>query len=181
LIIAAFAVGPEAGFLMLAMRVMGLPKGLVGTSVAQVYLAEASERHIKGDLGRFTRKMMWTLLKSGAPPLIIAATICPFLFPVLFGEEWARAGVMVVWLTPMFILQFVVSPVSTALHILGKLNTAMLVQMVGGVFRVTAVVLAAQFYPAILVETFAISSAIFYLAVIPLLYFILRGADRFPK
>ncbi|MDQ7813544.1 oligosaccharide flippase family protein, partial [Brevundimonas sp.] len=54
LIIAAAAAGPEAGFLMLAMRVMGLPLGLVGTSVGQVYLTEAPQKWRDGELAGFT-------------------------------------------------------------------------------------------------------------------------------
>ncbi|MDP3971951.1 MAG: hypothetical protein Q8P61_03455, partial [Candidatus Nanopelagicales bacterium] len=107
---------------------------------------------------------------TGAPPLMVAAVACPLLFPLIFGAEWARAGVIVAWLTPMFILQFVASPVSMVLHVVGKLVTAMCLQIFGGVLRVGAVVAAAQLTPGWITETFAISGAAFYLGMIVLVY-----------
>lgn len=178
LIIAATAAGPEAGFLMLAMRVMGLPMGLVGTSVGQVYLTEAPQKLRDGDLAAFTRRMMWTLFKTGALPLMIAAAACPLLFPLIFGAEWARAGVIVAWLTPMFILQFVASPVSMVLHVVGKLASAMWLQIAGGVLRVGAVVAASRMAPTWITETFAVSGAVFYLGMIAMIYAYVRRMDR---
>src|SRR5690606_34215664 len=112
IMIAAAAAGPEAAFLFLAMRVMGLPMGLVGRSVAQVYLSEAPERLRQGTLPAFTHRTMWTLFKTGAPPLIAVGVISPFAFPVVFGEEWTRSGWLVAWMIPWFILQFVATPVA---------------------------------------------------------------------
>ncbi|MDI6623121.1 MAG: oligosaccharide flippase family protein [Brevundimonas sp.] len=178
LIIAAAAAGPEAGFLMLAMRVMGLPLGLVGTSVGQVYLTEAPQKWRDGELAGFTRRMMWSLFKTGTPPLIVAAVACPLLFPLIFGAEWARAGVIVAWLTPMFILQFVASPVSMVLHVVGKLAAAMWLQIAGGVFRVGSVVIAAQVAPAWITETFAVTGALFYCGMVALVYASIRRMER---
>ena len=178
LIIAATAVGPEAGFLMLAMRVMGLPMGLVGASIAQVYLAEASQKLREGELASFTRRMMWVLVRTGAPLLGLAAIACPFLFPLIFGSEWARAGVIVAWLAPMCILQFVAAPVSMVLHVIGKLAAAMWLQIIGGVVRVGAVFAAAHLAPGLITETFAVFSAIFYLGMIALIYVFLSQLDR---
>jgi len=178
LIIAATAAGPEAGFLMLAMRVMGLPMGLVGASIGQVYLAEAPQRLRDGDLAAFTRRMMWRLFKAGAPLLALAAVACPLLFPLIFGAEWARAGVIVAWLTPMFILQFVASPVSMVLHVIGKLASAMWLQIGGGVLRVGAVVVASQMAPNLITETFAVSGAAFYMGMIALVYVYIREVAR---
>ena len=178
LIIAATAAGPEAGFMMLAMRVMGLPLGLVGTSVGQVYLTEASQKWRDGELAAFTRRMMWNLFKAGTPPLVLAAVACPLLFPLVFGAEWARAGIIVVWLTPMFILQFVASPVSMVLHVIGEMAVAMWLQVAGGVFRVGAVLIAAQLAPAMLTETFAISGAVFYSLMVALVYVNIRRMER---
>lgn len=178
LIIAAAAQGPEAGFLMLAMRVLGLPMGLVGASVGQVYLTEAPQRWRDGELAAFTRRMMWTLFKTGTPPMLVAAIACPFLFPLIFGDDWARAGIIVAWLTPMFILQFVASPVSMVLHVVGKLASAMWLQIAGGVLRVGAVIIAAQLAPNWITEALAVSGGIFYLGMIALVYGQVRNMDR---
>lgn len=171
LIIAAIAAGPEVGFLMLAMRVLGLPMGLVGSSLAQVYLSEAPQKYRDGELAPFTRQIMWALFKTGAPVLLLVGIAAPFAFPILFGAEWTRAGVIVMWLTPMFILQLVASPVSMVLHVTGKLSLAMWLQIAGGIFRISCLVAATHIAPSLLVETLALSGALFYACYINCLIF----------
>lgn len=162
ILIAAVAVGPEAGFLMLAMRVMGMPMALIGSSVAQVYLAEARAKLNAGTLSDFTRATMWTLFKTGAPVLLAVGILSPAIFPILFGSEWERAGWLVMWMTPWFILQFVASPVSMVLHVLDKQLAALILQAAGLIIRVGAVVAAASFWPEYIVEIYAVSGAVFY-------------------
>lgn len=178
LIIAANAAGPEAGFLMLALRVIGLPMGLVGASVGQVYLAEAGGKLAAGEFADFTRRAMWTLFRSGAPPLAILGIISPFLFPVIFGAEWGRAGVIVAWLTPMFVLQFIASPVSMAPHVMGRVGWAMGLQAIGAVLRIGAVALAAGTRPDLIVEAFAVSGMLFYVLAIFFTHRLLARDER---
>nr|WP_275116090.1 lipopolysaccharide biosynthesis protein [Aliiroseovarius subalbicans] len=162
MIIAAIAAGPEAGFVLLAMRVMGLPMALIGSSVAQVFLTEAPQELNKGRLGDFTRKTMKRLLGIGAAPLCLVGAVSPFLFAPLFGDEWGRAGVLVAWMTPWFILQFVASPVSMALHVTGQQFVAMFLQAFGLVSRVGAVLCAMAYAPDYIAEIYALSGAVFY-------------------
>ena len=172
ILIAATAVGPEAGFLMLAMRVMGLPMGLVGSSVAQVFLAEAPAKHRDGSLPAFTRRTMWALLKTGAPPLIVIGVLSPFLFPLVFGPDWTRAGWLVAWMTPWFVLQFVASPVSMVLHVTGRQSLAMALQLFGVFLRLAPVLAFASAAPARLSEVYALTGAVFYALYLGVIYFV---------
>ncbi|MHB1410785.1 MAG: lipopolysaccharide biosynthesis protein, partial [Acidovorax defluvii] len=117
IIIAAVAVGPEAGYLFLAMRAMAIPIGLIGGAVSQVYLSRAPEEYRAGRLAPFTLKAIAGLMHTGVGPLLFAGIVSPVAFPVVFGTDWQRAGEMVAWMTPWFILQFVSSPVSMSLHV----------------------------------------------------------------
>jgi len=162
ILIAAAAAGPEAGFLMLAMRVMGLPMGLVGASVAQVFLVEAPAKLRDGTLSAFTRRTMWTLLKIGAPPLLAVGVLSPLLFPLVFGTEWARAGWLVAWMTPWFVLQFVASPVSMVLHVTGRQGLAMALQVFGLLLRLSPVLVATSIMPGQVSEIYALTGAVFY-------------------
>jgi O-antigen/teichoic acid export membrane protein len=171
IIIAAVAVGAEAGFVLLAMQVMGLPMGLIGASVAQVYLVEAGQKLRDGTLGQFTRRAMLSLLKIGAPPLLMVGVASPFLFGPVFGSDWSRAGVLVAWMTPWFILQFVASPISMVLHVTGDLVTAMALQAAGLVLRVGAVLGAMLWAPTWIAEIYALSGAAFYGTYLAILLF----------
>lgn len=163
LIIAAYAIGPEAGYLMLAMRVLGLPMTLIGRSVSQVYLAEAPQKMREGQLLAFTRTTVMSLAKVGIVPLLAAGIASPYLFPIIFGPEWGRAGFIVSWMVPWFLVQFVTTPVSVVLHVTGHLATAMVLQFVGLILRVGTVVALAYFEPVLLVEFYALSGVVFYL------------------
>lgn len=162
ILIAAVAAGPEAGFLMLAMRVLGMPMALVGRSVSQVFLAEAPAKLRDGSLAAFTRSTMWTLFRNGAPPLVAVGVLSPLLFPLVFGAEWARAGWLVAWMTPSFVLQFVASPVSMVLHVTGRVSLALALQAFGLVLRLGMVLLAVAFVAENISEIYAISGALVY-------------------
>lgn len=171
IIIAAAAAGPEAAFLMLAMRAMGLPMALIGSSVAQVYLAEAGQHLRDGKLAGFTKRAMVSLAKLGTPPLLLAGCLSPFLFPIVFGEEWRRAGVLLMWMTPYFILQFIASPISMLLHVVSRPAVAMTLQLFGLLVRLGSVVVAVRFAQDRLVEVYAVSGAVFYAVYVGTLYF----------
>lgn len=166
IIIAATIIGPEAGFLFLAMRVMGLPTRLLASSVAQVYISEAPAKLRNGTLADFTNRTMWILFRTSAPLLILIGISSPAVFPVIFGAEWVRAGWIIAWLTPWFILQFVASPVSIVLHILEKHRLALFLQFLGAALRNGTVLIVAITYPEYSIEGFALSSALFYSAYI---------------
>lgn len=174
IIIAATAAGPEAGFLLLAMRVVSLPMGLIGTSVSQVYFAHAPDKHRNGQLRQFTQKTMFSLFKVGFAPLAILAAISPTLFPIVFGQQWERAGWLVSTMVPLALLQFVTSPVSMVLHVVNRQRTAMILQTYGFVLRVSAIVIAARLFPGWLAEFYIASGIILYVTYFLVVNMILR-------
>lgn len=177
LIVAAHAVGPEAGFLMLAMRVLGIPMTLIGRSVSHVYLAEAAEKMRSGELTAFTRNTVVSLAKIGVIPLLMAGVASPYLFPLIFGASWERAGYVVSWMVPWFLVQFITTPVSSVLHVTGNLVAAMHLQFFGLIFRVGAVASVGLFMPHLMVETYAISGLVFYLVYLLAIALILRRSE----
>ena len=123
----------------------------------------------EGQLGVFTRKIAKTLFRAGIGPFVLLAVSAPFLFPVLFGEDWARAGDMVTWMTPFMILQFMVSPVSTILHATENQRIAFIMQLTGFVLIIGSIIMAGRLNPEWTFEAFALASAshyAIYLAVV---------------
>ena len=177
ILIAIYAGGAEAGYVLLIVRLMGIPMGLVGGSVAQVFLSDAGAKFRDGTLGHFTRRAMLVLAAIGAPPLIIAGLASPYVFPWLFGVEWQRAGDLVIWFVPWFALQFIVSPVSSTLHIAGKNGLAFSLQIFGLAMR-TFPIFFLIFYNLDfnLSIVFAMCSGFFYLVYIVVLYTLTIGA-----
>jgi O-antigen/teichoic acid export membrane protein len=163
IMIAALAHGPEAGLLSLAMFVIQAPMGLFGTAIGQVFLSRAPQEHRLGRLDIFTTRIIGGLLKIGVGPLIFGGLLGPDLFARIFGEDWRRAGILMAWMTPWFVMQFLASPVSTALHVVNRQRAALLLQLFGVAVRVAAVYSASLFAVGAISEAYAVSGFVFYL------------------
>ncbi len=162
IIIASLAAGPEAGYLLLAMQLMQAPVSLVGSAVSQVYLSKAPEMQRAGNLSDFTSDTLIGLIKVGVIPLVIAGVAAPYAFPFIFGEQWHRAGEIILYMVPWIAMQLLASPISMALHITNNQPAAMLLQLSGLLLRVGAVAVCALWFKNILTEVYAVSGFLFY-------------------
>ena len=111
-----------AGLLVLAQRVVSLPNNLLGSSVAQVYLAEAAV-HARGDRRRLGPLFLGTvveLLTIGVPIALGLCLVGLLAFPVIFGDAWAQAGTFLALLTPMYSLGLVGGAVGGTLDVLER-------------------------------------------------------------
>lgn len=169
ILLSAWAVGPEAGYLSLGMYAMQVPMSLIGNAVSQVYISRGPEEARAGTIGRFTVEVLSGLLKTGVGPILCIGVVAPELFRIVFGSEWTRAGVLVTWMVSWFILQFLASPISLAMHIRNRLFEAFVLQVFGLVLRTGAVILAAALVGAPLSEFYALSGAVFYLVYLILI------------
>lgn len=162
IIVAAVGAGPEAGFLLLAMRVMQAPMALIGSAISQVYYAQAPGAFRDGTLATLSESILGRLTKLGIGPLIFAAIVAPEMFAFIFGDRWAASGTLVAWMTPWLMAQFLASPISMALYAVGRQRTDMFLQIAGLLIRVLPVLLAAKFAPGMLSEVFALTGFAFY-------------------
>jgi O-antigen/teichoic acid export membrane protein len=161
-LISMLAIGPEAGYIILAMQVMQAPMALVGSAVSNVYISDAAAHLRANTLSEFTGKIFGRLLRTGIGPLVFAGFIAPATFGFIFGPQWLRAGELVSWMTPWFILQFLASPLSTSLLVTSSQVAAVLLQLFGFLLRVGAVLAAHFIAPAYLGEAYAVSGLVFY-------------------
>lgn len=162
MIVAAHA-GAEAGYLLLAQQVMALPMSLLGSSIGQVYVSRAPEQMRKGNLAAFTSATVWKLFQIGAGPLIIGAVAAPYIFPIIFGPQWARAGEIMIWMLPWTGLQLLASPVSMLLHITNRQSLAATLQIIGFLVRILSVIFLPNMFNISYLSAFIWSSSIFYL------------------
>lgn len=140
LLFAAFYSPQVAGWFALGQRAIGTPMAMVGQAVAQVYLGEASrlaQENPQALHGLFLRTARKLLLVGGIPIAIFALS-GPWLFTFVFGESWYEAGTYVQLLTVMFVMQFVIVPLSPTLNVLERQDLQLvwdagrLVLVVGG-------------------------------------------------
>ena len=141
---------------------MMLPMTLIGASMSQVYVSRGRERILTGGLGVFTYKFVPKLMLIGLPLILIVGMGVYFFSETIFGAEWGRSGELVLWLMPWMVVQFLASPISMALHMIGEQRNAMHLQVLGFVIRVGIVFILAV-HGRYVVEGYCIVSTIFYL------------------
>ena len=114
--------GAEAsGLFALTVRVLGAPIGLLSAAVLDVFKrSAASSYRDQGHCKEEYARTFW-LLAIGAVVLALGVmVVAEHLFVVAFGEPWRQAGVISMWLLPMFAMRFVASPLSYVFYITGK-------------------------------------------------------------
>jgi len=164
ILIASLAIGPEAGFLLLAMQIMQAPIGLIGSAVSQVYLSGAPEKLRQGCLPEFTLDTLAGIVRLGVLPLVIGGVSSPYLFAFVFGDAWQRTGEIVVYMIPWIAMQLLVSPISMVLHTTNNQPLAMWLQVFGLVLRVGVVAAASVLTPTKVTEIYAVTGFLFYFA-----------------
>ncbi|RST59499.1 hypothetical protein D5F11_011765 [Siminovitchia terrae] len=111
-----------AGFYSLAYRVISGPVMMIGQAISQVYLQKLSS--ITRDKGDDIKQLYLTVSKRlfliALLPTIIIFLFSDYLFGMIFGSQWSKAGIFSSILIIMVFFQFIVSPTSQTLIILQK-------------------------------------------------------------
>jgi len=114
------------GYYSLGYRLVSLPMGLLGGSIAQVFFpAAAKEYNETGTLSEIVRSMFKRLVQMGVFPLVVLGLLGSSLFGFILGEKWIEAGVYAQILSVWILLVFVTSPLSTTFSILGRQGTGL--------------------------------------------------------
>lgn len=114
--------GSEAsGLYALSVRILGGPISLLGTAVLDVFKRSAATSYRElGDCRDDYLRTFRVLAALGVVLALGVILVAEPLYAWAFGETWRRAGVIAVWLMPMFALRFVASPLSYVLYIAGE-------------------------------------------------------------
>jgi O-antigen/teichoic acid export membrane protein len=166
LLIAAFLVGPEAGLLFLAMRAVGTPMTIVGGAVAQVYYSHAAEYARQGTLADETTTVFKRLSRMLVVPMLVLGPFAPDLFRVAFGPEWERAGIIVIMMLPWYAFGLIASPISMVMYVRMRQRLMLVMTLAGLALRVLPLLVVLSFAPEQATLVFAITSAIYYLALV---------------
>lgn len=155
-----------AGLLAMTIKVIGAPSGLLGKSVLDVFKRHAASGYKDRGECRKEYSNTFKILLLGA--FIFSVTmyfISESLFLLAFGNKWREAGVMAVWLLPLFALRFVASPLSYMVYIAGKQRVDLAWQI--GLLMTTVVGLCSfKDYPAALKNYSLMCSALYAIYIL---------------
>jgi O-antigen/teichoic acid export membrane protein len=119
-VLVALLYGPAlAGLFALSQRVVGLPVRLFSDSASQVFLGEIATAD-RDRLVQLFKKITLLFLGIGLLGMLPLLLAGPWLFALVFGEEWRQAGTIVQILVPLHLARFVVRPVSQTLNVLQR-------------------------------------------------------------
>lgn len=165
-IIAAALVGPEAGFLLLALRLLQSPLVVLSQAISQVYYSRAREARLDDRLTDETRSIVRMLVGAATGPFIAVAILAPDLAEFALGSEWRNVGVYMAWIVPAMFLLLVSSSVATSMHALGRNADMLKLNIFALLIRTGLVALAALFAPHLVVAAYAAAAAIVYASVL---------------
>jgi O-antigen/teichoic acid export membrane protein len=130
--------GPSAvAFYTLGKKVLVLPSMLIGDALSRVYYPHITElaRH-KRNLTRSLLKATGSLMMLGIIPFGVVIAFGPFLFGLVFGTEWVKAGEYARWLALWMYFMFLNRAVVAAIPVLS-------IQAFFLVYEVTSVIMRA--------------------------------------
>lgn len=113
--------GELGGQYSLMNKSVAAPVKLIAGSVLSVFKEEASRQFREnGECKSIYLKVLKRLVLLGILPFCMLYLYSEYLFAIVFGVEWAQAGVLASFMAPMFYLQFIASPLSYTLYLTGK-------------------------------------------------------------
>lgn len=154
----------DAGLFALTQRAMGVPMAFLGAAVANVYLAELPNilHRDPAEAKVFYLKSLRNLILAGLP-MVAASTLILFYFSeYIFGDEWNGISGLVVVLAPFFLGQFVASPLSQTLNVIGRQDVQLIWDVCRLIVAVGCLVVCGFYQIGFAVSIFIYSSWMFF-------------------
>jgi O-antigen/teichoic acid export membrane protein len=110
------------GQLGLALTTLALPMALFGNTTGRAYYAEIAKigRKNPEQIRQITKSVTKKLFLVSILPLLLLLLAGPWMFTMVFGEVWSKAGEFARILAVYLVAQFVTSPLVNALNVFEK-------------------------------------------------------------
>lgn len=142
LMLAIFFGPASAGFYSLGRMVLGAPSALIGQSVASVFYPRINEAvHTGENTRRLILKATLALAAIGLFPFGLIVAFGPWLFALVFGDDWMRAGEYAQWLALWVYFGFINRPSVGAIPVLSLQKFFLIFEIVSITLRAGALAL----------------------------------------
>ncbi len=129
-LLSAFFSSTVVGYYALGTRLLRMPMSLIGGAIAQVFFQRAAVAKTEGSLASVVESAFRRLVMIGMFPLLLLTIVGRDLFVVVFGGNWAEAGVYAQILSIWTFFWFISSPLSTLYSVLEKQESGLLLNTV---------------------------------------------------
>lgn len=162
--------GPTASaFYSIAMSALGMPSTLIGNAVSQVFYPKLNSAALAGeDCRRMLIRATAAMAAAGLPIFAAAAIASPYLFGLVFGDEWKKAGDYAQWLSLWLFFAFINRPSVAAMPVLKLQGFFLSFELFSFTSRMAALYLGASAFESELatVICFSIAGALINAALI---------------
>jgi O-antigen/teichoic acid export membrane protein len=162
--------GPAvAGYYGIALAVLSVPGNIIGQSVITVFYPRITRSIAdKEDSRRLIIKATLIMAILGLAPYAIIASMGPFLFQFVFGEDWRVAGEYAQWMAPLLFLQFVNRPAVASVPALRIQGGLLVYEVFSTATKIGSLWMGFHFYNSaeVSVALFALLGVIAYLWLI---------------
>lgn len=136
-ILSAFFTSTIVGYYSLGLMILQLPLTFVGSTIGQVFFQRSAKALHEGraQLAMVVENTVSRLVLWGFPLILLIAIIGREAFMVVFGADWAEAGVYAQILSFWILVSFVYAPISGLFSILDKLKIMLLLNIAMFVIR----------------------------------------------
>lgn len=147
LMLASFFGPAAAGFYTLGKTVMGLPSILIGKSVGSVFYPRVAEAaNNKEDLFQLVKKATMALALSGLLPFALVVAFGPWLFSIVFGAEWIKAGEYAQWMAIWIYSILITVPTVQVLPTVGMQGFHLIFTIIKTTLRLSALAVGFIYY-----------------------------------
>lgn len=174
LVLAVYFGPAVAGFFALCRQSMSMPTNLIGKSVADVYYPRISRAIHDGEpVAAMLIKATAALALVGLVPFSLVVAFGPWLFALVFGEQWQVAGEFARWLALAEYLVFVSRPCVVAVPALSLQGRFLIFEIFSTSLRVLALFGGAVLIGDALatVQAFSAAGVLIYLSLVVIVVF----------
>ena len=168
------------GQVFFTQRVLAAPLGVIGAAFGDVFKQRASLAFIEsGRCDDVWRKTFKVLLLIALPIGAVVVLGGPFLFKLIFGDDWMQAGHYARLLSPYILLAFVASPLSRVVYVAEKQHFDLMWQII-----LLIVTLGGLLYgshrgdPELAVTLYAVAYSFMYVIYLLMSYQFAKGRTR---
>jgi O-antigen/teichoic acid export membrane protein len=168
----------SVGLYGMTQRVLGLPSTLIASSITDVFKQRAASDYLKyGNCRDIYVKTFKLLTALAIVPFGLLFLFGPELFGFVFGERWAPAGEYARFMSIMFGIGFVASPLSYVYFIAGKQREDLLlhVYMAFSTGFALALGYTLTYEPRYMILCFSLNYSLIYIFYLIRSYFFAKG------
>lgn len=136
ILLTSFYGAAYAGYYVLARSVLTLPANVLGKTIGDVFytrISDASHNHENLHSLILRSTLIITLL--GLVPFVLLFFISPWLFQLVFGQEWQVAGEYGRWIAIWVFAGFINTPASNSVPVLNLQRFTFIISILAVVFR----------------------------------------------